>query len=137
MKHSEVQFAVQPWMVDINSSFAGAGLVIPSVGTVALGIIYLDYGQMDVTTMDYPGGTGEKFSASDYAFSLSYARRLTTWFGFGATAKYVGSNIQHMSASAIAMDMGVRINTAFFSPTGERDDGLRTRLNLQQAFSAN
>ena len=130
MKNSEVQFSYQPWMVNINSSFTGAGLIIPSVGTLALGIIYLDYGQMDVLTVDYPEGTGEIFSASDYAFSLSYARKLTNWFGFGANVKYVGESIQHMTASAMALDLGVRINTAFFSPTGERNDGLKIGMSI-------
>ena len=130
MKHSEVQFSIQPWMVDINTSFAGAGLVIPSIGTVAFGLIYLDYGQMEVLTVDYPEGTGEVFSASDYAFSLSYARKITDWFSFGVNGKYIGETIQHMSASALALDLGVRINTAFFSPTGERMDGLKIGMSI-------
>ncbi|HEM49289.1 MAG TPA: PorV/PorQ family protein [Caldithrix sp.] len=130
MKHSEVQFSIQPWVVDINTSFAGAGMVIPSLGTIAVGLIYLDYGQMDVLTVDYPEGTGEVFSASDYAFSLSYARKITNWFGFGANFKYIGETIQHMSASALALDLGVRINTAFFSPTGERIDGLKIGMSI-------
>lgn len=130
MQYSEAQFALQPWMVDINSSFAGVGLVIPSIGTIAVGMIYLDYGEMDVSTVDYPEGTGEIFSASDYAFSLSYARKITNWFGFGASGKYIGETIQHMSASAFALDLGVRINTGFFSPSGERMDGLKIGMSI-------
>ncbi len=130
MKQGEAQFAHQPWIVDINTSFAGAGLVIPQFGTIALGIVYVDHGQMDVTTVEQPNGTGEKFSSSEYAFSLSYARKITNWFGFGATGKYVGSTIRHMSASAIALDIGVRINTAFFSPTGKREDGMNIGMSI-------
>ncbi len=130
MKHSEAQFAQQPWFVDINTSFAGAGMVLPGIGTLALGVIYIDHGQMDVTTVAEPEGTGEVFSAGEYAFSLSYARKITDWFGFGATGKYVGSTIRHMSASAMAMDLGVRINTSFFSPTGERVDGMRIAMSI-------
>jgi hypothetical protein len=130
MKSSEVQLSYQPWVVDINTSFAGVGLVIPSIGTVAVGVIYLDYGQMDVLTVDYPEGTGEIFSASDYAFSLSYARKITNWFGFGANAKYIGETIQHMNASAFALDLGVKINTAFFSPSGERADGMKIGMSI-------
>ncbi len=130
MKHGEAHFAQQPWIVDINTSFAGAGMVIPSFGTLALGIIYIDHGDMDVTTVDEPTGTGEVFSASEYAFSLSYARKITDWFGFGATAKYVGSTIRHMTAKSIAMDLGVRLNTSFFSPTGDRADGMRIGMSI-------
>lgn len=130
MKHSEVQFSLQPWIVDINTSFSGAGLIIPGIGTVAMGLIYTDYGDMDVTTVMEQDGTGEIFSSSDYALSLSYARKITDWFAFGVSGKYIGSKIWHMKASAMAMDVGVRVNTAFFSPTNDRNDGMRIAMSI-------
>lgn len=130
MEHSEAQFVLQPWVVDINTSFSGAGLLIPGIGTLALGLIYTDYGDMAVTTVDEQEGTGEIFSSSDYAVSLSYARKITDWFAFGATGKFIGSKIWHMKASALALDVGVRVNTAFFSPTGNRQDGMRIAMSI-------
>jgi hypothetical protein len=130
MKHSEVQFVMQPWIVDINTSFSGAGLVLPGIGTFAIGLIYTDYGDMDVTTVQEQDGTGEIFSSSDYAMSISYARKITDWFAFGASGKYIGSKIWHMNASALALDVGVRVNTAFFSPTQNREDGMRIAMSI-------
>jgi hypothetical protein len=44
MEQSEAQMVYQPWIVDINTSFAAAGLVIPSIGTIGLGFISVDSG---------------------------------------------------------------------------------------------
>ncbi len=130
MEKSEAQFTIQPWVVDINTSFAGVGLVLPSVGTLALGITQIGYGDMDVTNMAMQEGTGEKFSANDIAASFSYSRRLAQWFSFGASFKYVNSKIWHLNANAMAVDLGVLLNTHFFSPTGERADGMSIGMSI-------
>ncbi|MBD3223208.1 MAG: PorV/PorQ family protein [Caldithrix sp.] len=130
MKQSEAQFIYQPLFVGINTAFTGAGFVVPSVGTVALSMLYTGYGDMDVTTVEAQEGTGETFTANDYAFTVSYARKLTNWFSFGASGKYVGSEIWHTKASALALDLGVIVNTFFLSPTGERKDGMHIGMSI-------
>ncbi len=130
MKHNEARFMYQPWIADINTSFAAAGVVLPGIGTLAAGLVSINYGDMAVTSLDAQEGTGELFQAGEYAFSLSFARLITDWFAFGASAKFISSNIWHMSASALAVDLGVIVNTDFFSPTGERKDGLRIGMSI-------
>jgi hypothetical protein len=85
---------------------------------------------MDVTTLEYQEGTGESFTASDIAASLTFSRKLVSWFSFGSTIKYVRSNIWHSSASAVAVDLGVLVNTEFFSFTGEKEDGLNIGMSI-------
>jgi hypothetical protein len=75
-------------------------------------------------------GTGETYSAMDMAVGLSYARKLAQWFGFGASIKYVSSGIWHMRASAAAVDLGVRVETGFFSPDGNRENGLAIGMSI-------
>ena len=130
MEQSQVIFSYQPWLVDINTYFTAAGLYLPRIGTMAIGFFGVDYGDMEVTTIDMQQGTGETFFASDYAFTFSYARKLATWFGFGASAKYIRSNIWHTSASAMAVDLGVLIQTPFFSASGNDDHGMRIGMSL-------
>jgi hypothetical protein len=130
MNQSEAVFSYQPWLVDINTFFTGAGVVIPNYGTLAISLIGVNYGEMNVTTVDMQQGTGETFNASDYAFSLSYGRKLVTWFGFGASLKYINSSIWHSSADAFAVDLGVMIHTPFFSPTGSEQHGLKIGMSL-------
>ena len=130
MEQSEAQFTIQPWLVDINTSYAGVGLVLPTLGTLALGIYQTNYGEMDVTNMNYQEGTGEKFTAMDMAFAFSYSRKLAQWFSFGASAKYISSKIWHNNASAMAVDLGVLLDTHFFSPTGERAEGMKIGMSI-------
>jgi len=130
MPQNEAQFVIQPWIADIKSTFAAVGLVMPGIGTFGLGIIHAGYGEMEVTSMTMQEGTGEKFSPSDYALSFSYARQLTNWFSFGANAKYIASNIWHMNASAMAIDLGVIVKTPFFAQNNDRSRGLRLGMSI-------
>ncbi len=130
LRRGEAMFMYQPWVVDINSTFTGVGLKVGNLGTFAIGLINVDYGEMDVTTLDFQEGTGERFTANDFAASVSFARRLVDWFSFGASGKIIGSRIWHTSATAIAMDMGLIINTRFFSPSEGNKNGLRIGMSI-------
>ncbi|MDM7926879.1 MAG: PorV/PorQ family protein [bacterium] len=130
MNRNEIQFAYQPWIIDIQFSHAAAAFVLPSFGTFALSFTGMSYGNTPVTTLEMQEGTGETFSAMDIAASLSYARKLAQWFGFGATFKYVTSGIWHMRANAAALDMGLLINTGFFSPDEARENGLAIGMSI-------
>lgn len=130
MKNNQAVFSSRPWLVDINLGMAAVGVNLGGLGNIAIGIVYADYGEMDVTTMEMQEGTGERFDAGDFAASFTYARKLADWFSFGISLKYIYSNIWEVSASAVAMDLGVMMNTEFFSLSGEREDGLQIGMSI-------
>ena len=130
MYGNQATFCYQPWLADINTMFTAGAINVEGLGTFGLSIIAVDYGKMDVTTLSNQSGTGETFSASDIAVSLAYSRKLADWFSFGMAAKYVNSTIWHSSASAVAFDLGVLINTGFFSPTKNMEDGLNIGMSV-------
>ena len=130
MQQSEAQFIYQPWIADINTAFTGVGIVQPAVGTFAFSLIHVGYGDMEVTTLEKQDGTGEYFTATDFAINISYGRSLAQWFAFGASGKYVSSKIWHTNASAFAVDLGVIVNTNFFSATGKREDGVNIGMSI-------
>ncbi len=130
MPNNEVQFSYQPWFADISVGFAGAGLVLPKIGTIGLSITTMNYGTIDVTTMDMQDGTGETYSSFEYAVAFSFARKLADWFAFGASGKYIGSNIWHMKANAMAVDLGVMVNTHFFAIDGKRENGMTIGMSI-------
>ncbi|NQT26148.1 PorV/PorQ family protein [candidate division KSB1 bacterium] len=129
MEHNEVYFSYQSWLVDTHTYLVAAGFVAPSLGTFAISVMGMNYGEMEVTTLELQEGTGEKFTPADMAINLSYARNLTSWFGFGATVKYIHSSIFHSTASATAVDMGAIIKTGFFSSSNDKE-GLRIGMSL-------
>lgn len=124
------QFMIQPWVVDINTLFVAGAVTVPGIGTFGLGLTQVGYGEMDVTTLEYQDGTGEKFTANDLAFSFSYSRRIVSWFAFGANMKMIQSNIWHASAKAFALDLGVLVNTHFFSITKKKEDGMVIGMSI-------
>ena len=124
------QFMIQPWVVDINTIFVAGAVTVPRIGTFGLGLTQAGYGEMDVTTLEYQDGTGEKFTANDMVFSFSYSRRIVSWFAFGANIKMIQSNIWHASAKAFALDLGVLVNTHFFSVTKEKADGMVIGMSI-------
>ncbi len=130
MEQNEVLFVYQPWIADISSMFAGFGLKIPDIGTLGISLFGLNYGDIEVTNLDNQTGTGEMYSAYDYVFSLSYSRMIVSWFSFGATAKYINSKIWHTEASAFALDLGVQVQTHFFSTTGKRENGMKIGMSI-------
>lgn len=130
MEKNQALFMYQPWVVDVNTIFAGFGLIFPQIGTIGVGMFAVDYGDIDVTTPDYQDGTGEKYTAYDMSINLSYARNIVEWFAFGATGKYIHSKIWHSTASAMVVDLGVIVQTKFFSPSGRQADGMKIGMSV-------
>jgi len=130
MKNNEAMFMSQPWLVDANIAFAAVGIPIPNLGTIAFNLIHMNYGEMEVNTLTQQNGTGEMFDANELAASLSFSRAIAEWFAFGASAKYVSSQIWHVSGAAVAFDFGVLIKTNFFSITGKQEDGMKIGMSV-------
>ena len=129
LKKNEMFFSYQPWLVNTQTYMASAGIIAPRIGTFALSVLGINYGEMEVTTMELQEGTGETYTPQDIALNFSYGRSLTTWFGFGATVKYIHSSIFHSTANALAADFGVIIKTKFFSP-GNSKEGMKIGMAL-------
>ena len=127
---NENSFMMQPWILDINMMFAGSTIHINRVGTFAISITHMNYGDMEVTTMSQQDGTGEMFVANEYSAALTFSRKIVQRFSFGASAKIVSSKIWHSSASAFALDLGTLVNTSFLSPTGSAEDGMRIGMSI-------
>lgn len=130
METNEVQFMYQPWFIDTNIGFVGAALVLPRIGTLGLSITSMDFGRTEVTTIAMQEGTGETYAAGEYAIGFSYARKIVQWFAFGASAKWISSNIWHLNANALALDLGVMVNTHFFSFSGRPEHGMTIGMSI-------
>lgn len=108
-----VQFSTTQYLADISYSYAAVGFNLGGMGTMAASLLYLDSGDMEVRTVNEPGGTGEKFSKQDMALQVSYARSLTDRFSIGTTVKYIREKIWHSTASATAFDIGILFTTPY------------------------
>ena len=118
LEDNEAMFVYQPWIADISFSYFGVVVPVDGIGSFGASVTMLNSGDMEETTMLYQEGTGVSFDASDIAIQLTYARRVTDFFSFGFTGKYISQRISTMSSSALAVDLGVYVVTPFFEREG-------------------
>lgn len=122
MKQGEAGFVHSEWLADISyDHIAGVYPIQPGIMVGGfISVVSMD--QMKVRTLDYPEGTGEYFDASDLAFGISFASMLTDRLSIGANGKYIHQKIWHMSASSMAVDLGLLFKTPF--------KGIRLGMNV-------
>ncbi|MHB1048817.1 MAG: PorV/PorQ family protein [Bacteroidota bacterium] len=101
------------WLVDTKFDWVGVMINLDGQSAIGVSITQLDYGEELITTEIDQIGTGETWSAADISVGLTYARNLTDRFSIGGTAKYIQQRIWNESASAFAVDVGLRYRTDF------------------------
>lgn len=112
LEGSAASFSHNYWLADTKHDFAAVIIKLNSMHSLGISYTSLTMPDMRVRTEIFPEGTGELFSASDYAIGLSYSLNLTDRFSIGISGKYVGQSIWHMNASTFAFDVGV----LYFTP---------------------
>ena len=110
---TQVQFTGTQWFADVLYGAAAVSSEFPGIGTFAVSFAMLQSGDMDVTTVEHPEGTGETFSCTDMVAGLTFSRMLTDRFSAGLTVKYVREQWDDVSAGGIAVDMGTLYDTGF------------------------
>jgi opacity protein-like surface antigen len=119
------------WIADLKYNFGAAALTLGDYGTIGVSFISSDYGEMNVTTIEEPNGTGETFNVSDVSVSIAWAINLTDNFSIGFNPKVVYQSIWNMSDFAMAIDMGVLYNTPFQGITlGMSITNFGSKMNL-------
>jgi len=113
IEHNMAYFTYLKWFADINIQYASILYQLPMIGTLGVGLTYVDYGEMEVTTIEKPYGTGELFSASDLSLGVAFARNLTDRFSIGGTVKYIAQSIYNEKAEGVALDIGTLYITNF------------------------
>jgi len=101
------------WPADIAIGGFSAALSFENLGTFSINAAYLMTDDMEITTVDQPEGTGQKFGITNYTFGLSYARNLTDRLSVGLTAKVVNENYLDYGYTSVAIDLGTLYRTDF------------------------
>jgi opacity protein-like surface antigen len=103
---NQVYFSYTDWIHDFQHNFAAASLNIGGLGTIGISVISLTAPDQEVTTIEFPNGTGEYFSFQNLMLGVTYSRKLTDRFSFGVTGKFISETIYRLNASAFAVDIG-------------------------------
>ncbi len=105
---TDMQFSYNEWLADIMYSFAVVSVNFGDAGTAALQMTSLNSGEIDVTTVEQPRGTGERFTVTNFALGVSYGVMLTDRVSVGATINYINESIWHSSLSTFGLNFGVQ-----------------------------
>lgn len=101
------------WPADISIGAFAFAIDAGNIGIFAISSAYLMTGDMDVTTVYQPEGTGQSFSISNFALGLSYARFITDHLSIGLTTKIVREKYMEHGYTTWALDMGTVYRTGF------------------------
>ncbi len=113
IKLNNISFSNVNWFLD--SQIQDATVIVSGAekGNFGLSVRALNYGEIDVTTISNPEGTGEQFTPIDLSVAFTYSRYITDKFSIGATAKYIQQKIWNESALGFAVDLGMLYRTDF------------------------
>ncbi|MEK6570085.1 MAG: PorV/PorQ family protein, partial [Bacteroidota bacterium] len=112
-RKTQLAFSNTNWLVGTNFRWFGFMLNLDGTNAVGLSLTHLDYGEEEVTTVQAPDGTGERWSAQDLAVAISYSRRLTDRFSMGGSVKYISQTLWNETANTFAFDLGLLFVTGF------------------------
>ena len=113
-----VSAGMTQWLVE--TQVMNAGLVMPMMGgTVGLSLVSVNYG--DIMKSGWGEESGQfifqpnqgSFTATDMSLQASYGKSLSDKFSLGATAKMISQNIDDVSISGLAFDIGTQFNTGY------------------------
>jgi opacity protein-like surface antigen len=105
LNYSYLEFTNTQWIEGVQLNFASYSRPT-DFGTFGVAVTSLTSGDIEMTTIEQPDGTGDFYSTSSYAITLGYARQLTDFFSVGVAGKYVTERISEENAQGMAFDVG-------------------------------
>jgi hypothetical protein len=101
-----VQFTHSPWLAGITFDYVGLALTLGDIGNLYGSVTALNSGDIAVTTVDQPLGTGENYTVTDISFSIGYGKQVSDRFSVGVQVKYLQETIWHSAMAGFALDVG-------------------------------
>jgi len=106
------------WLGGTRYSGAAAGARFEGIGTFAVAIAALDYGDIPEAVVSDPDGdgdarTGGTFSGGDFMAGVSYAREFTDRLALGVGVKYLHESLWEHGAGTVAFDVGTNYDVGY------------------------
>jgi hypothetical protein len=94
------------YVADIKHDFFGIVYHLSSSDALGAAVGSLHMTDMEITTETQPFGTGRYFSFGDVAVGVTYSRKMTDQFSFGATVRYVQETLDVLRMRSVMVDLG-------------------------------
>ena len=126
-KKTELIFTQTSWlkygnkMFDANSSVSnissfGFAQKVGESGVLGFSVMSMDFGEIEITTVDKPDGGIGTYSPKFMNIAMSYAKTFSNSIYGGMTIKMISEQISNVGANGIALDAGIQY------VTGEKDN---------------
>jgi len=103
----QAMFSSMSYIADINVAYGAVAVNAGDFGTLGFSIKSLAFGDIPVTTVDFPDGTGDQYSPTYLTIGASYSKALTDRISVGVNANIVSEKILQMSATGLTFDIGI------------------------------
>lgn len=113
MTDANAMFSYRQYIADMSMNFAAVSGRLGDLGSIGISFRSLNIGDIAVTTMDQPDGTGSIISPSYFILGLTYSKRLTDRISIGTNLNVINESIDRVSASGFSFDFGVQYNNLF------------------------
>ncbi|MBI5474520.1 MAG: PorV/PorQ family protein [Ignavibacteriae bacterium] len=94
------------YVVDIKHDFFGVVYHLGESDALGASFSSLHMDDMEITTEAQPFGTGRYFSFGDIAVGVSYSKKMTDQFSFGATIRYAEETLDVLKMRSVMVDLG-------------------------------
>lgn len=105
---TEAMFSYMNYIADIGFSFAAVGVSLGDFGSLAFNVRTLDFGDIPITTVENPYGSGTTFSPSFFVGGITYSNSLTDRIRVGVNLNLISESIIRTSASGFSFDAGIQ-----------------------------
>lgn len=132
LDETTVLYSHANWLADINHDYVALGLPIGGNSALFFSVTALGSGDIDVRTVEYPLGTGERYKVSDTALGFGFGKQFTSRFSAGMQANYISEKIWNTAATALTFNLGT---TYRLNERGARMGFCLTNLGNRHGFS--
>jgi len=101
-------FSYRSYIADMNMNFVAVSGRLGELGSIGLSFRSLNIGEINVTTMDQPDGTGQIMNPNYFILGLTYSKQLTDRVSIGANFNLINETIDRAAASGFSFDFGVQ-----------------------------
>jgi hypothetical protein len=132
-RKTELIFSHTNWLVGTGISMNAFGLSqkVGESGVMSLTFMNMDFGDIDITTVDLPEGGLGTFHPTYTIMGLSYAKEFSNSIYGGLTLKVVDEKIADLNASGVCFDAGIQYLTGL----GKNKLGKKIHDNLHFGIS--
>jgi len=128
-KKTDVSYSFTEWLkgADVKINSVGLAQKVGETGVLALTVMSMSFGDIQITTNDLPeGGVGD-YSPQFINIGLSYAKAFSNSIYGGITVRIISESASDVKAQGAAFDAGIQYVTGF----NEAKDNLKFGISLK------